>query len=139
MKVATLISALALAGSALAAPTRPRIQNQILALEITLQQVINDIVQSSSTLATDYASSLGQLGVLVNELQGPQVCSPFVPGRPTRKAGAIRYLQSSTTSLQNLSLDLLDPMNIVDNSDFHGDICQAAAYLSAVSQFVAKQ
>ncbi|KAF2234701.1 hypothetical protein EV356DRAFT_532502 [Viridothelium virens] len=137
----SLIAALALAGSAFATPTPVNapddgLQKQIQTLEIAILNVINDIVQSNPALKTDYAAGAQQFGVLTNELQGPQPCSPFTPGKPTTQSAAIQALQSSTSRLQSLSLDLLNPANKLADGAFHADVCQAASYYSAVSSFV---
>lgn len=140
MKLATIsAAALAFASSTLAAPTHPQIQKQIQALEVTIVNVINDIVQTSANLDGDYESGLSQFASLSNKLDGPQPCSVFTPGTPKNKAGAVKALQSSTTNLQELSLALLNPENTVEDSDFHGDICEAQAYYVAINKFVQSQ
>jgi hypothetical protein len=137
MKTAIIATALALAGSAFAAPApHTKIQGQIQTLEVQILNVINDIVQSSPNLVADYNTGATQYGVLSNILDGPQPCSPFVPGRPTTKKQAIKALQTSQEGLMQLSLDLQNPALNIKAGDFHADICNALGYYSAVSQFV---
>ena len=131
----SLITALALAGSALAAPT-PSYQKQIQTLEVQILNVINDIVQSKSSLKADYSAGIQTFGDLAYELQGPQPCSIFNPGQPATQNGAIQALQSSTSSLQALSLDLLNPANKVADSAFHANVCVALSYYRSISTFV---
>ena len=138
MKPSTIFAAaLAFASSTIAAPvSRLTMQSQIQTLEIQILNVINDIVQSSSTLKTDYNAGISLYGTLVNELQGPQPCPPFVPGRPSTKKQAIKALQTSQESLMQLSLDLQNPDLKIKTGDFHGDVCVALDYYAAVSLFV---
>lgn len=135
MKTAIVATTLALTSSVLAAPF-PKAQAQIQTLQIQITTVINDIVQSSSTLGADYDAGLSQFGTLSNRFDGPQPCSPFVPGQPSTKKQAIKALQSSQSALIELSLDLQNPALTIANSDFHADVCTAQAYYSAISQFV---
>ena len=139
MKTAAIITAaLALAGSAFSAPAppRPTIQKQIQTLEVQILDVINDIVQSSPELKADYSTGTSQFATLINELQGPQPCSPFYPGKTSTKKQAIKALQTSQEGLMQLSLDLQNPANRIVESDFHADVCNAWAYYGAISQFV---
>jgi hypothetical protein len=137
MKAAFTATAFALAGSAFAAPTHPKLQLQIQTLEIQILNVINDITQSSTNLKTDYATGTTQFGVLANKVQGPLPCAPFVPGNPSTKKQAITALQTSQISLMQLSLDLQNPANSIPNGDLHADVCQALDYYAAVANFVA--
>ena len=136
MKASTIASALALAGSAFAAPTHPKLQSQIQTLEVQILNVINDITQSTSTLKADYNVGITQFGVLANKLDGPMPCAPFVPGQPTTKTEAIKALQTSQNGLMQLSLDLQNPANSIEDGDFHADICTAQGYYAAVAKFV---
>lgn len=138
MKTAAILTTvLAVAGSSIAAPTpRATIQTQIQTLEVQILNVINDIVQSSPNLLTDYNNGVTQYNTLTSELQGPQPCAPFVPGRPTTKKQAIKALQSSQEGLMQLSLDLQNPALKVKTGDFHADVCVALDYYAAISQFV---
>ncbi|KAK5175707.1 uncharacterized protein LTR77_000846 [Saxophila tyrrhenica] len=134
---AILAAALSLASSTLAAPTsRPVLQSKIQTLEIQILNIVNDIVQSSSTLQSDYSAGILQFNDLANELQGPLPCAPFVPGRPSTKKQAITALQSSQEGLMMLSLDLQDPELKAKKGDFHGDVCVALDWYAAVSEFV---
>jgi hypothetical protein len=136
MKTAAIItSALALAGSSIAAPTRATLQKQIQTLEIQILNVINDIVQSNPNLEADYNTGITQFNVLANALDGPQPCAPFVPGYPSTKKQAIKALQTSQADLQLLSLDLQNPDLSIKEGDFHSDICIALDYYAAVSKF----
>lgn len=111
-------------------------QGQIQTLEVQILNVINDIVQSSTTLQNDYNVGLTQFGTLSNELDGPLPCAPFVPGRPSTKKQAIKALQTSQESLMQLSLDLQNPDLKIKNGDFHADVCTALDYYVAISDFV---
>jgi hypothetical protein len=134
---AIVAAALAFVGSSVAAPTpRATIQTQIQTLEIQIVNVINDIVQSSSTLKADYNNGLGQYGTLTTELQGPMPCAPFVPGHPSTKKQAIKALETSQESLMQLSLDLQNPDLKVKTGDFHSDVCIALDYYASIAQFV---
>jgi hypothetical protein len=137
MKAAFIATTFALASSAFAAPTHPKLQQSILTLENQILYVINDITQSSSNLKADYATGVAQFGVLANKLQGPLPCAPFVPGHPSTKKQAITALQTSQTSLMQLSLDLQNPENSIPEGDLHPDVCQALDYYAAVANFVA--
>lgn len=136
MKFAIFSAALALAGSAAAAPTHPKIQAQILALENQIVTVINDIVQSSPNLKNDWNAGATQFGTLANKLDGPQPCSIFTPGTPKNAEQAIRALQTSQTNLMLLSLDLQNPANSIEEGDLHADVCTALQYYSSTSKFV---
>ncbi|KAK3696149.1 hypothetical protein LTR37_018120 [Vermiconidia calcicola] len=137
MKTAAIVSALALASSAFAAPApNAQLQKQIQTLEIQIVNVVNDIVQSNPNLKTDYNDGTGQYGTLINKLQGPQPCSPFLPGKPTTKKQAIKALQSSQDGLMQLSLDLQNPANVIAQGDLHAEICTAWGYYGAIPSFV---
>lgn len=134
---AIFAAALALAGSSMAAaPPRPTIQTQIQTLEIQILNVINDIVQSNPALKADYSNGVNKFNTLTSEVEGPQPCSPFVPGRPATKKEAITALQTSQSGLMQLSLHLQNPDLKIVNGDFHADVCNALGYYSSVSQFV---
>lgn len=144
MQFSFLATALALTSTALANPVpanavNDSLQKQIQALEITIINITNDIVQSAPTLKTNYANGIKQFAPLVSGLEGPQPCSIFTPGRPDTKDLAAASLQKSNAALMQLSLDLLDPANKVGEGDFHTDVCQAWAYYNAIGQFVGGQ
>ncbi|KAI9713872.1 MAG: hypothetical protein M1820_000602 [Bogoriella megaspora] len=137
----SLVAALALAGSAIASPTPSNgvddsLQKQIQNLEVQILNVINDIVQSNPNIKNDYNNGAKQFGTIASGLSGPQPCSIFTPGTPTTANGAIQALQTSTSKLQSLSLDLLDPNKKLANGDFRANVCQGLQYYSAVSKFV---
>lgn len=142
MKFTLLTTALALASStALANPVpangvNDSLQKQIQAMEITIINVTNDIVQSNPNLKTDYQNGIKQFAPLVSGLQGPQPCSIFTPGSPSTKDQAAASLQKSNLALMELSLDLLNPANKVGDGAFHADVCQAWAYYNAIGKFV---
>lgn len=157
MKLAAITAALALAGSTLAAPypqtnttlaaqaapaaaaapaPRTNIQNQIQTLEIQIVNVINDIVQSSSTLSSNYETGTNQFAALTQKLQGPQPCGVFTPGKPSSKKRAVASLNSAQQSLMQLSLDLQNPANKIPAGDFHADVCTAWGYYGAVQYYI---
>ena len=135
----SILAALALAGSAIATPVNApndSLQKQIQTLEVQILNVINDIVQSKPALKADYTAGAKQFGQLTSGLEGPQPCSPFLPGKPSDKNGAVSALQTSTQKLQALSLDLLNPANKLADGAFHANVCQASSYYAAVASFV---
>ncbi|KAK5707996.1 hypothetical protein LTR97_000536 [Elasticomyces elasticus] len=130
----TAVAALALTGSVLAAPATKRNgaanysvpQMQIRDLEITIVNVINDIVQQNSTgYVADFTTGSNQYETIINSLQGSQSCGPHLPPPPSSREVAIANLQNSTTQLQQLSLELLDPVNTVAAGSFLDVICLA--------------
>ncbi|KAK3070774.1 hypothetical protein LTR53_009862 [Teratosphaeriaceae sp. CCFEE 6253] len=146
MHFAAVAAALALAGSALAAPAPISARNgaenynvpqhQIQDLEVTIVNIINDIVQSNGTAYdADFAHGRDQFNTIINELQGPKSCGPHLPPVPNSKLEAIADLQNSTQGLQQLSLDLLNPANTVAKSSFLNDICWAKNAFFAVGPF----
>lgn len=144
MQFTLLATALALASTALATPVpanavNDSLQKQIQAMEITIIDITNDIVQSNPNLKTDYANGINQFAPLISGLEGPQPCSIFTPGRPDTKDQAAASLQKSNLALMELSLDLLDPSKKVGEGDFHADVCQAWAWYNAIGQFVRAQ
>jgi hypothetical protein len=136
MKFAIISAALALVGAGAAAPTHPKLQAQILALENQIVTVINDIVQKSPNLKNDWNAGATTFGDLANKLDGPQPCSIFTPGTPKNAEQAIRALQTSQTNLMLLSLDLQNPANSIAEGDLHADVCTALQYYSSTSKFV---
>ena len=141
MRFTLLTTALALAGTSLAAPapSTASFQKDIQTLELTIVNVLNDIVQiNKPQLKEDYATGTNQFAALIPKVSGPQSCSPFVPGKPTTANGAVSYLQKAQLSLQELSLDLMDPAKKVEKSNFHADVCSAWGYYSGVSGFANK-
>lgn len=141
MKFTLLTTALALVSTTLATPVpangvNDSLQKQIQAMEITIINITNEIVQSNPKLKTDYAAGVKQFAPLVSGLQGPQPCSIFTPGQPSTKDQAAAALQKSNLALMELSLDLLNPANKVGNGAFHADVCQAWAYYNSIAKFV---
>jgi len=136
----SIITALALAGSAFAAPApNVALQKDIQTLEITILNVMNDIVQlNKAGLKKDYATGTSEFAALIPKVSGPQSCSPFVPGRPNTADGAVKFLQQSQLSLQQLSLDLMNPAKTAAHGDFHADVCSAWGFYSGVSTFASK-
>ncbi|KAK5705860.1 hypothetical protein LTR17_021302 [Elasticomyces elasticus] len=128
------VAALTLTSSVLAAPTTKRNgaanynvpQMQIRDLEITIVNVINDIVQQNSTgYVADFTTGSNQYETIINSLQGSQSCGPHLPPPPSSREVAIANLQNSTTQLQQLSLELQDPANTVAAGSFLDVICLA--------------
>ncbi|TKA80975.1 hypothetical protein B0A55_02387 [Friedmanniomyces simplex] len=126
------LTILALTASVLATPTTKRNgvanysvpQMQIRDLEITILNIINDIVQQSGTAYdTDYATGSNQYSTIINSLQGPRPCGPNLPPPPSSREVAIANLQNSTQALQQLSLDLMDGAYSVAANSFNDDIC----------------
>lgn len=141
MHFTLLATALALASATLATPVPANgvddsLQKQIQAMEITIINITNDIVQSNPNLKTDYNNGIKQFAPLISGLEGPQPCSIFTPGRPDTKDLAAASLQKSNLALMQLSLDLLNPANKVGDGAFHADVCQAWAYYNAIGNFV---
>lgn len=141
----SLITVLALCGcSALAAPApaavpNASLQKDIQTLEITILNVINDIVQNNKAgLKKDFATGQNEFGSLIASVAGPLPCSPFVPGNPSTASGAISYLRNSQSNLQELSLDLMNPALSVQKSDFHADVCSAWGWFWGVNTFASK-
>jgi hypothetical protein len=112
------------------------LQKQIQAMEITIINITNSIVQSNPSLKSDYAAGIKQFIPLISGLEGPQPCSIFTPGRPDTRDAAAASLQKSNASLMQLSLELLDPSKRVGEGDFHASVCQAWGYYNAVGGFV---
>jgi len=141
MQLIHFTTALALTSATLATPVPANgvddsLQKQIQAMEITIINITNDIVQSNPNLKTDYANGIKQFVPLISGLEGPQPCSIFTPGRPDTKDLAAASLQKSNMALMQLSLDLLNPANKVGDGAFHADVCQAWAYYNAIGTFV---
>lgn len=144
MQLTILASALALAGTAFATPIPTNdnsidsnsYQKQIQDMESTIINITNDIVQNNANLKTDYDNGIKQFVPLINGLQGPQPCSIFTPGNPNSKDQAVSSLQQSNLSLMNLSLDLMNAANKVEDGAFHADVCQAWAWYNAIGKFV---
>lgn len=141
MQLAHLAALLALTTTALSTPVpensvNDSLQNQILAMEITILNITNFIVQSDPSLKTDYAAGIKQFTPLISGLEGPQPCSIFTPGRPDTRDAAATSLQKSNAALMMLSLELLDPSKKVGEGDFHASVCQAWGYYNAVGGFV---
>lgn len=140
----SVISVLALCGSAFAAPTpagvpNAGLQKSIQSLEITILNVINDIVQNNkAALKKDFATAQNEFGSLISSTAGPLPCSPFLPGNPSTANDAIAYLRNSQLGLQQLSLDLMNPALSAAKSDFHPDVCSAWGYFYAVNNFASK-
>ncbi|KAF2103182.1 hypothetical protein NA57DRAFT_72162 [Rhizodiscina lignyota] len=134
----SLIAALTLCGScALAAPAPNAVlQKNIQTLEITINNVINDIVQSKASLKKDYVTGGNQFGDLISKVAGPLPCSPFVPGHPKTANAAISYLQQAQLGLQDLSLHLMDPTLSVSKQSFHPYVCSAWGFYWGVESFV---
>jgi len=146
MLFASIATALALTASAAAAPATLSARNgaenysvpkhQIQDLEVTIVNIINDIVQQNSTgYDLDFAKGRDQFTTIINSLQGPKSCGPYLPSVPTSRLEAIADLQNSTQGLQQLSLDLLDPTKTVANNDFNADVCWAKNAYFAVGPF----
>lgn len=112
------------------------LQKQIQAMEITIINITNSIVQSNPSLKADYNAGITQFIPLISGLEGPQPCSVFTPGRPDTRDAAAASLMKSNAALMMLSLELLDPSRRVGEGDFHGSVCQAWAYYNAVGTFV---
>lgn len=139
--LATLLALLTTTTTTLATPVpangvNDSLQKQIQAMEITIINITNSIVQSSPSLKTDYNAGIKQFIPLISGLEGPQPCSIFTPGRPDTKDAAAASLQKSNAALMQLSLELLDPSKRVGEGDFHASVCQAWAYYNAVGSFI---
>ena len=131
----TLVPILALAASfntVLSAPITARAQHQIQTLEITIVNVVNDMIHSATNARRNYHSGLDQFATLVGELQGPQPCPIGLPAPPRTKEAAISYLNSATAGLQQLSQDLNNPAYSVRASSFQAQICSTADYYEVV-------
>lgn len=136
MKLSVISTAVALASTTWAAPTYPKVQLQIQTLQQQLIVISNDIVQSTSSLKSDYNAAATTFGPLSNRLAGPQPCSIFTPAPARNSNQALKALEKAQTSLAQLRSDLLDPSKSIQASDFHVDICQAQQYYSSISKFV---
>ncbi|KAF2102243.1 hypothetical protein NA57DRAFT_73674 [Rhizodiscina lignyota] len=141
MRFSAITAAALFGASALAAPApNAAIQKEIQTLEITIVNVLNDIVQlNKAGLHKDYSTGTSEFGQIISQVSGPQPCSPFVPGKPTTAAGAVSYLQKAQSGLQELSLDLMDPSKSAKKGDFHADVCGAWGFYAGVQTFVNKQ
>ena len=142
MQLTNLAALLALTTTATLATPVPAnnvndsLQKQILAMEITILNITNSIVQSNPSLKSDYNAGIKQFIPLISGLEGPQPCSIFTPGRPDTRDAAAASLQKSNAALMMLSLELLDPSKRVGEGDFHASVCQAWGYYNAVGGFV---
>ena len=136
MKLSIISVALALAASALSAPTGAKIQLQIQSLEEQIIVVENDIVQSNSMLMADYKAGASMMGMLSKKLSGPQPCSMSTATAAKTSNQALMALQMAEASLIQLRSDLLDPSNMVAKGDFNDDICEAQGYYMSISKFI---
>lgn len=82
MRFTILTAALALAGSSLAAPapTTAQLQKDIQTLQITIVNVINDIVQANRPkLKTDFTTGQNQFASLIGKVSGMSPYHPLPP------------------------------------------------------------
>lgn len=135
----SIISTLAITTSALAAPlqTIPAadLRTQVTAIQYTILNLIEDLITGNTLFKQGYSNGATEFADLVNTLQGPQECSPFLPGEPSSNVEAIQAFQQAQLGLNTVSLDLLDPAKKVENSDFHADVCSAWGYYDSIAKY----
>lgn len=73
-------------------PAPPQLQSSIQNLTTTISTIQNDIAQSNANLMSDFESGRLQFATLIEEVAGPQSCSPFVPGRPGTAEDVLAFL-----------------------------------------------
>lgn len=135
----TLISALALTTPALAAPLQTiptaALVTQVAAIQYTILNLIEDMITGNTLFKHGYQNGATEFADLGNTLQGPQECSPFLPGQPSSNVEVIQTFQQAQLGLNMVSLDLLNPAKKVENSDFHADVCSAWDYYDSIAKF----
>ena len=134
MKATFFITAFALVGSAIAAPTPAQmLQESIIMLENQIVYVINDMVQSSANLKSDYAKGMTEFEALVKKLEGSMPCAASTVGQPSTMMQAINDLHMSQENLILLSLALQNPGAA---GEVPMDVCKAWDCYAAVAKML---